>query len=209
MNRKPMLLKKLEMEGSGKVREVIGLIGTRAGMGVTYTAMMLAFYLGNELGRRTALIECNHHKDLDLIQTVYEWSTEKSAYFCFHNISFFKNMSTERIADILGEDYEYIIIDFGSELSESREEFLRCSLKAVVTGRSEWDILKLYSFLDRYETLRSSETWNYLIPQANDKMVTRLVKETRHRIWAVPFTQEPTRLNSNTKQFFKELLRLA
>jgi hypothetical protein len=33
MKRKPMLLRKLAMESSGKVREVIGLIGSRAGTG--------------------------------------------------------------------------------------------------------------------------------------------------------------------------------
>ncbi len=208
MNRKPILLRKLAMDGGSKVREVIGLIGSRAGSGVTYTGMMLAFYLGNELGRKTAFIECSGHRDFDLIQKSYEWSCEESATFRFRNITYYKNMSTEVIADILGEDYEYVIIDFGYDFSDNREEFLRCSLKAVIAGRSEWDIIKLFSFISRHVTIRGSDTWHYLIPQADDRMITRLKKETHRKIWAIPFTEDPTRPNRSTKQFIKELLRL-
>ncbi len=208
MHRKPMLLRKLTMEGKVQVHEVIGLIGTRAGTGVTYTALILAFYLGNELGKKTAFIECSNHGDLDLIQKAYEWSCENSAFFCFRNITFYKNMSSKRIADILAENFEYVIIDFGCELSDNLEEFRRCTLKAVVAGRSEWDILKLFSFISRYGTIRGSDTWYYLIPQADDKMLSRLKKETHCRLRGVPFTEEPTRPNRSTKQFFDELLRL-
>lgn len=209
MRHKPMLLGKLAMEGGGKVREVIGLIGIRAGTGVTYTGMMLSFYLGNELARKTAFVECSSHKDMELMQKVYEWNSEEDETFHFRNITCYKNVNPKRIADILGEDYEYVVIDFGSDLSVNREEFLRCSLKAVVGGRSEWDVLKLLTFISSHETLRCSDTWHYLIPQAADRMVTRLKKETHRRIWAVPYTEEPTRPNRSTKQFFKELLRLA
>ncbi len=208
MRRKPMLLKRLTMEGKAKVHEVIGLVGTRGGVGVTYTGMMLAFYLGNELGIKTAFIECNNHGDLGLIQKAYEWSCENNADFRFRNIPFYKNMSSERIADILGEDYEYVIIDFGCELSANLKEFIRCSMKAVVAGRSEWDILKLFSFFGRYGVIRGSDTWYYLIPQADDKMLKKLKDETHCRIRGIPFTEEPTRPNRSTKQFFEELLRL-
>lgn len=207
MHRKPMLLRKLLMEGRVKVHDVIGLVGTRAGTGVTYTGMMLAFYLGSELGKRTAFIECSNHGDLELIQKAYEWSCEDSECFRFRNITYYKNISIDRIADILGEGFEYAIIDFGHELSGSLEEFIRCSIKLVVAGRSEWDFLKLHSFISRHGTIRGSDTWYYLIPQADDKMLTRLKKETHCRIRGVPFTEEPTRPNHNTRQFLYELLR--
>jgi len=207
MRRKPMLLSKLTGEGKVKIHEVIGLIGTRGGTGVTYTGMMLAFYLGNELGKETAFIECSNHGDLELIQKAYEWSCENSAYFRFRNIVFYKNMSSERIADILGDNYEYVIIDFGCELADNLKEFQRCSMKAVVAGRSEWDILKLFSFISRYGVIHGSDTWYYLIPQADDKTLKRLKSETHCRIRGVPFTEEPSRPNRSTKQFFEELLR--
>ncbi len=209
MKHKPMLFRKMETEGSGRAREIIGLVGTRAGIGVTYTGMLLAFYLGNELGRRTAFVEYCNHKDMELIQRVYEWSDEDGISFHFRNITCYKNVNSKQLADIQGENYEYIIIDFGSDFVDIQEEFLRCSLKAVIAGHSEWDILKLLSFFGSHEMLRCSETWNYLIPLAEDRLVTRLKKETHHRIWAIPYTEEPTRPNRNTKQFCKDLLRLA
>jgi hypothetical protein len=209
MKRKPILLKKLARESRGKFREVIGLIGTHAGTGVTHTGLMLAFYLGEELGRKTAFLECNDHKDMNLIQKAYEWSNEEETSFCFRNITCFKNVLPSRVADILGENYEFVVIDFGTDLKGNREEFLRCSTKAVVGGHSEWDVLKLLWFIKGCETIRGGETWTYLIPQAGEKLVTRLKKETRCRICAVPYVEDPTHSNRSTKQLFKEMLRLA
>lgn len=209
MKRKPILLKKLTRESRGRFREVIGLIGTHAGAGVTHTGLMLAFYLGEELGRKTAFLECNNHRDMSLIQKAYEWSNEEETSFCFRNITCFKNVLPDRVVDILGEDYEYVIIDFGTDLKGNRDEFLRCSMKAVVGGHSEWDVQKLLWFIKSYEILRGGEDWIYLIPQAGERLINRLKKETRCRICAIPYADDPTRPNRSTRQLFKEMLRLA
>ncbi len=209
MKHKPILTRKLAKDGSGGLREVIGLMGSQAGTGVTYTGLMLAFYLSEELGKKTAFLECNNHQDMDLIQKAYEWSSEETASFCFRNLTCYKRISPKQIPDIIGQDFDYIIIDFGTDWLGNREEFLRCSLKAVFAGRSEWGLQKLLSFIRNNELTRGSDTWYYLIPQAEDRMIKRFKKETYYRICAVPYTDEPTRPNRSTRQFFKELLRLA
>ena len=203
MNRKPVLFEKITKMRQGSGREVIGLIGTHHGVGVTYTGLLLAFYMGEELGRKTAFLECNTHGDMDLIQNAYEWSREGDNSFSFHMISCYKGVSPERIAETLKDDYECIIMDFGIDFIPVRNEFLRCGTKIIVGGRSEWDILKLKKFTDMVNDIRGSDTWLYLIPQANKKTIANIRNHTK--VWAVPVSEEPTMPSFETYRFFREL----
>ena len=202
MKYKPMLLGKVMETRYGRAREVIGLIGTHHGTGVTHTGLMLAFFMGEEIGKKTAFIECNEHHDLQLIQNAYEWGVERDAFFSYHLITCFKGANAKRISDIYGEDYECIIFDFGTDLEANKGEFLRCQTKVVVGGRSEWDLQKLVRFKKASEAIRGSDAWLYFIPQANEKRVLKLSKEIDRKVWAVPVTEEPTLPSHLTNRFF-------
>lgn len=205
MRRKPILFDKVTKEHSGMGREVIGLIGTRHGVGVTYTGLMLAFYMGEELGRKTAYLECNESHDMILIQQAYEWSREEALSVSFHRVTCYREVSPERIAPIFGENYDCIICDFGIDLVKNREEFLRCGTKIVVGGRSEWDILKLAHFTDKVKTIGGSDAWLYFIPQADDRTVTRIRKEVVQKVWSVPTVEKPTVPSNLINRFFGKI----
>jgi hypothetical protein len=207
MKHKPILLKKLSGKNLGKGREVIGLIGTHHGVGVTHTALMLAFYMGEELGKKTALIECNRHQDMSLCRDVYEWGREESNSFTFHLITCYPEVGSNHIAQLFGEDYDCFILDFGTDLNTNKEEFLRCGIKIVVGGRSEWDRPKLLQFVKASETMRGSDAWLYFIPQANDKIILKVRREVERNVFSVPVNQEPTLPSRITNRFFGELFR--
>ena len=207
MKRKAILLNKLAKKHLGTGREVIGLIGTHHGVGVTYTGLMLAFYMGEELGKKTALLECNEHQDMRLIQNSYEWSKEEENSFSFHQITCHKEVSPSRISELYGEDFECIILDFGTDLAANREEFLRCSTKIIIGGRSEWDQKKLIEFARASETTRGSETWLYFIPQANENTIKKIKSEVNRKVCPVPIIKEPTIPSHNSNHFFNDLFR--
>jgi hypothetical protein len=202
-----MLFNKIATGHKGRGREVIGLIGTHHGVGVTYTGLMLAFYMGEETGKKTAYLECNQHHDMRLLQSVYEWSHEEEYFFSFHQITCYREVSQKRISEIFGEDYECLILDFGIDFTSNKEEFLRCSTKIVVGGRSEWDLLKLLRFTKASENIRGSDAWLYFIPQANDKIATKISKEVKRKVWPVPEIVEPTLPSHNSNRFFSKIFR--
>jgi hypothetical protein len=208
MKHKPILLSKLSKDRRGGFREVIGLIGTHHGVGVTHTGLLLAFYFGEELGKKTALIECNGHRDMQLIEQAYEWSNEEDNTFSFHQITCYKEVRSGQMPQILGEDYEYVILDFGTDLATNREELLRCSTKIVVGGRSEWDILKLKEFIRNTEVIRGSEHWICYLVRAKDQTVQKVKKDLKQRIWALPNIEDPTRISSNVRLFLKQCFSL-
>lgn len=206
MKRNPILFRKLTQEGKVRFREVIGLIGTHRGAGVTYTGLMLAFYYGEELGRKTAFLECNQHHDMSLIQKVYDWSGEEENGFSYQRITCYREARSSRITQILGEDYESIILDFGTDLLANKDEWLRCTTKIVISGQSEWDILKLKEFVRNTQQIQGSEHWLYFLPLGRKRTIDALKKEIKRRVWAVPDIKEPTRPDSNAKQFIKQSL---
>ncbi len=197
-----MLLKKLAKTRPGLERDVIGLIGTHHGVGVTHTGLMLAFYMGEELGKKTAFLECNRHHDMALIQKAYEWSREDERSCSFHMISCYKEVNKTHITEILGENYECVIMDFGIDLASNKEEFLRCSTKIVVSGRSLWDTQKLSQFSEAVIGIRGSDSWLYFIPQANNKTALEISNEVERKVFAVPANEEPTLPSYQTNQFF-------
>jgi hypothetical protein len=205
MKRKPMLLDKILAKSNGRGREVIGLIGTHHGVGVTHTALMLAFYMGEELGKKTALLECNKHHDMCLIEKAYEWNREEASFFAFHKIAFYSEVSQNHIIELFGENFDCFILDFGTDLIGNKEEFLRCGTKIVVGGRSEWDKQKLYRFVTDTKIIHGSESWLYFIPQADGKTITNYKKEIDRKTYAVPINQEPTRLSYHLNHFFSTL----
>ncbi|HKL79741.1 MAG TPA: hypothetical protein VJ888_04815 [Mobilitalea sp.] len=206
MKKKPILLSKVLANRKSITRKVIGLIGAHQGAGVTYTGIMLAFYMAEEMGRKTALLECNNSHDLDLFENAYEWSSEDTSTYSFGGITCFKSVSDYQIAEILSENYDCIILDFGSDLMRNREEFLRCTTKLVIGGHAWWNRQKTIRFIGTIKSIRGNDTWHYLIPFAGRRELSSMKKELGRPFNAVPYETDPTRLSKETINLFHRLV---
>lgn len=208
MKNESILLKRLSRDHRGSHREVIGLIGTHHGVGVTHTGLLLAFYYGEELGKKTALLECNQHRDMRLIQNAYEWNENDAMSFSFHRITCYPEVKANQITQILGEDYDVIILDFGIDLTSNQEELLRCTIKIIIGGSSVWDTMKLKDFISKTKELHGSEHWLYFLPRCGERTTDVLRREVRRKILSVPEVEEPTRPDYKVRQFFKQLFTI-
>ncbi len=202
----PILLKKLARGGRSVTAETIGIIGVHQGAGVTYTGLMLAFYLGEEMGQRTAYLECNKHQDMSLIEQAYEWQREEEDYFTYGRISCYKNVAAKKIPEILSEGYEYVVMDFGTDYAASREEFLRCTRKLVLCSSSEWNLGKLLQFVRNHKEEKGNENWHYLLPFARPSLTVRVKTLIKRRVLAVPLMEEPTRPTRSLGIFLRNIL---
>jgi hypothetical protein len=205
LKRKPMLLSNLKAGCMRSKREVIGLVGSHHGAGVTYTGLMLAFFMGEERGKKTAFLECNNHLDMKLIEEAYIWTKSERLSFSFQQITCFREVSPEYTPEVFGEDYECLILDFGIDLEKNRDEFLRCNTKIVVGGRSEWDLRKLKNFMESSQAFNGSGAWLYFIPQATEKRAIQISKQTGHKVWPVPVSEDPAAPSRSVNRFFGAL----
>ncbi len=203
MMRKPMLYHNIPRNSH---REVIGLIGVHPGAGVTYTGLLLAFYLGEELGRKTAYLECNGHHDFSRLQQAYRWNREDDFSFHFGNNSFHKDVTADKIPFLLGEDYEYILLDFGYALDTSIGEFNRCSRKLVIGGWADWNLSKLSGFIRAAQSIRGYDAWTYLLPYAGERAIRSIQQEFDGRFYSIPMETDPLKPSKETKRLFRRLL---
>lgn len=203
MKTKAILFNKLAHQAGRKTRKIIGLVGTHHGTGVTHTGLLLAFYLGEELGKRTALLECNGHGDMGLIREAYQWNSEAEEGFAYHRISCYQEVVPGQLVRLLGGDYEYVLLDFGTDLMKNREELLRCSIRIAVGGPSAWDLQKLGCFMESLDDIGGRDSWLYFIPRGRKEMIQKLQKKMKQRIWEVPESPDPTRISRDVKLFME------
>jgi hypothetical protein len=202
MKHKALQLYEKDVLHHGTGREVIGLIGTHHGVGVTYTGLMLAFYMGEEKGKTTAYLECNNHQDMRLLQNSYEWSREERDFFSYHRVTCYPKVNRNQIADIFCEDYDCVIMDFGTDYNNNKEEFLRCSTKIVVSGRSVWDVQKLNDFVEKIQSQLGSDDWFYFIPMASNKLIQNVKSKINRKVFSVPNIEVPVIPSKQINQFF-------
>ncbi|MDF2541943.1 MAG: hypothetical protein K0S47_1661 [Herbinix sp.] len=206
MKKKPMLMKKVLDYKPLFSREIVGLIGTHRGAGVTHTGLMLAIYMGEELQKRTALLEVNDHYDMEVIEQSYEWDNFEDESFSYQNITCYKKVTLDQVPDLLNEPFDCFILDFGTDFSTCRKEFLRCTKKLVIGSQAEWNQWKLLRFHDSVKGIKGSDTWIYLIPYATDKTIKNLTHEFNRRIYTLPFEINPINYSNETVRLFYELL---
>lgn len=203
-----MLWRRITGRKKNKKKLVIGLMGAHPGAGVTHIGLLLAFYLSEQFGEETAFIECNSHRDMKSLEEIYEWSCKESNTFSFSNINFFKEVNPERIPEILCDDYENIIIDFGSDFIMNREEFLRCEKKIIIGGLAPWNQKKVTDFWDMVRKVKGNENWICLIPHADPKTLKRMQYELKRDVFSVPYNPDPIKPIKDTCRFFNELLQV-
>lgn len=206
MKKKPILFDRV-IGRRHSIRQVIGLMGVHHGAGVTHTGLLLAFYLGEELGKRTAFLECNCHHDLALVQKAYEWSREEADTFTFHKITFYKDVIPARLPELLNEEYECLILDFGTDFTSNRNEFLRCETKIIMAGSAPWEQEKLSDFLHSIQSIRGSESWHFLTVHAQRRDLLRLNKRTERNIYSIPYNPNPMMPSKYTCQLFDYLFK--
>ncbi|CUH91717.1 hypothetical protein [Herbinix luporum] len=203
--KKPILLNKLQINKSYEAIRTIGLLGVNRGVGVTYTGMLLAYYYATEKGFKTAYLECNNHMDFQRLQEAYEWSREDEKSFSLDNITYFKQVTKKQLVDILSEDYECYILDFGTDFISSKEEFIRCDKKVIIGDNGVWNLSKMLAFLKSLDNIKGSKSWIYMIPFADRRVLMGMKDETDRFFFKIPFESDFTNLSKESFTLFHKL----
>ena len=208
MQRTPILMKKLARERSqGKL--VIGLIGTHSGAGVTHLGLMLAHYFSEYQGQKTAYIECGHHNELDFLQQAFFDPAEDSynrETFRLRRITFHKNRSLQGIPEIVGDQYDCVILDLGTDMAKHKSEFLRCDKKVVIGSLAIWKQHGFEKFINNYGHIKNSEQWIYVSPFTTDRSLKEAVKKLNKNIYGIPYEPDPFLLSEELIRFFQRIL---
>lgn len=200
-----MLYSKLSVNASHQGRRIIGLIGINRGVGVTYTGMLLAYYFSSEKRNKTAYLECNSHLDFARLQEAYEWSNEDERTFTLDRTTYYKQVAKNQIPEILNDDYDCYILDFGTDYTSFMKEFIRCGNKIIIGDSAIWNQSRMITFLKSIENNKGSKNWTYMIPYADKRLVLGMANETDRCFIGIPFEPDPTSLSKETHRLFHKL----
>lgn len=151
--------KKTRKASQGK--QVIGVIGTHPGAGATYISLLLVSYLAGRTGKRVAYVEYNRHGDCVRIQQAGSGTPSVYGRRTGH-VVFLPDVGAGELVRCLNDAYDYYVIDFGWELEECREEYLRCTEKLVVTQLVDWKLDDWKRFRTQIKGIFRQESWHYL-----------------------------------------------
>lgn len=208
MKKNPILLRNI-ISGSVKTeKKVIGLIGTHKGAGVTHTSIMLASYLSKSKSYKVAYLEmCDEDDIKHLLYAWDDWDEPlEERQFCIYNTTYYRNVREPELIRILNEEYEYFILDFGTDFNKNKSEFLRCDLKLVIGSLTEWKRQKLFQFIENKKELPGFSNWKYLMVfgQMNDMRIAS--NELHIKLKSLGFEPDPFLISSKTKELFRKLI---
>lgn len=210
VKRQPILMKRIRKEyKQGKL--IIGITGTHQNVGVTHLGLMLATYLSEWLGHRTAYVEVRDRQpsslDINSLKSYFygeEESIEEESY-TVHRVTFYPQRNSKNLVDIMNDSYQCLILDLGSDW-KNINEFLRCDIKIVVSNLAVWKKHKFKNFLSVSEELKTSDTWIYAIPFAAEKQVKAAGREFGKSMYGVPYEPDPFLLSQNMIHFFRKFI---
>ncbi|MDF2587298.1 MAG: hypothetical protein K0S41_1139 [Anaerocolumna sp.] len=208
MLKTPILKRNLIYETyQGKL--IIGVMGTHKGVGVTHSCILLANYLGRCLGKKTALIECYPQNDFKFIEDELvsnDNNMKESKSFELHKVTYYKSIKSREISEIIGDDYDCVVLDLGCDLINGKYEFLRCDKKLVISSMIPWKLHELDKFVMNNEHIKNSYQWIYLIPFGSKKDINIIKKDFNLKVNQIPCEPDPFIISSSVIQLFQTVI---
>lgn len=155
---------------------VVGIWGVHSGAGVTTMTVALANYIAGFLGKRVAVFECGNKFEFAKIYESINGQKEQKikGSFSYENVTYYMNGSTN-IQKLLGEEFDMIIVDFGTGVSVPNE-FMRCHHKIVISSMEPWYCGRYQEFCERLSEIQGSDIWLHII--GSDTKDIKRIKST-------------------------------
>jgi len=180
----------------------IGIIGTSPCVGVTHTSILLAKFLSNK--NKVSIIEMNESNALKYISPI----EENQVYFKYKRIHFFPKVDYYQFLYQYKEQFNYVILDFGSYTNLVEfDEFLRCDVRLVIGHGIDWKIKEVKEFYESTQQYDPNHNWIYLIPFLEKKYCRELNQIIKNKFYTLPFNMNPFSPTQEIKNIFEKIIR--
>lgn len=184
----------------------IGIIGTCDGAGVTHMVLMIAVYLAFVKGYRIAIVEMNDSGNLRQAEIIRS-SLDRAGYKYYKKkISILSKPEMNDISQLISDNYDYVIFDYGSDYGTNNKLFLLNNIKIVIGSLSWWKLQFYVSFFAKTENENSRRKWMFLGNNVYRKAKKYLEHTFKISIETIPYEPNPFELSQNTLLFLTKLM---
>lgn len=184
------------------VLKKIALTGTRAGVGVTHTGILLAEFLKEQTGLNVAFAEQNQHGDVERLENAVYGCTRGS--FTFRGIDYYSFRESERAFN--EKRYHYLILDFGVQKKKNQEAIKQCSEKIVAGTVSLWEQQAYLQAIEYFRAGGMEEREKYVVTLGEKRVLSKMEKMLRQKIYFLGYQPLGTVLSRQAEEFFRTLV---
>ncbi len=199
------MTKKQKIKKDGYNQKVIGIVSGKRGEGVTTMAVSMAAYLSGVFRAKVALVEHNKNNDFSQIARAYYGETRDDEEFPLYKVDYYSHASSQKVSEILNRNYEYVVIDFGSDYQGSINEFMRCSKKIVMGSFCMWrygEYLELCKFI---ETIEGAESWLHVL-NGDSKYINAIERKKKIKAVKRLNIDDPYVVGSTEIEYFDKII---
>ncbi len=198
-------MKKLDIIKKDSASTTIGVLGTAHGAGVTHLSLMLAVFMALVMGKSVALADMSGTDCLRQAGIMLKNNFRRKSKI-FKMISIYGQADASLLSELMSENFEYIIVDFGADYQKNYGQFLMCKVKLIVGNLSLWKIHYYVEFMAMTSTVKGMDKWIYISPYPDPDSEKYFRKNFGKEILPVPCTPDPLHLGADSMDFLQELV---
>lgn len=183
---------------------LIGIGGTGEHVGCTHFAIMMLNYLAGFRRRKAALLEWNRSGDFEKIEIVCTGKSRVQKPYRVLEADYYKAAGPKELAEVLKQQYNDILIDFGRLDEVQLAEFLRCEKQFVIGSFSEWQESGFREFVRQNGTGKTS--WSYLAVFGSEETRKEFMRRPGIFTRRIPFSADAFSVTKECGQFFDKLI---
>ena len=199
--------KKNEIESSFASSRTIAVAGSQHRIGTTTQALQIVKHLILE-GHTACYIQLNSS---DYVQKVGEFYTdailnEDTGLVTYQNLEMYYKQ--ERIADILAENYDYYIYDFGciSDKEFTLVQFLEKDTRIAVCGSKANELPYIQSVLELINTSTAEYIFSFT-GEADRKDISELMEDKQKHTFFSGYIPDPFSYNPSSKEIYSAIIK--
>lgn len=177
----------------------IALVGVKRGSGTTHIGMLLADYLRQQQGARTAYLECNKTGTFSKLQECFYGY--KREYFRIYGVDYYWCNPEQQVEELFCQKYDYFILDFGIEIKNNEEKIKSCEERLFIGNLERWEQKDYIFFCRQYEEYNGILVCNL----GRKDIIDNVGRILRKKIYAIGYQPIDKPLEKNIEQFFYSL----
>ena len=203
MNGKVKKVWKLLRTGKKPVsREVIGIIGTGRGVGVTHFTVMTAGYLGGVLRKKCAVLEWNSHGDFRNMRKLCGKERAQAGCYQILEADYYEQAGIDTLLLCKKSGYQAVIVDYGAVKEGNLEELLRCDRQFVLGSLSEWQMEAFLEFEGKGK--KAEKGWKTLVSFGSEEARRNAEKRLKIPISRIPVSVDAFAVTGEVIGFYQQ-----
>jgi hypothetical protein len=183
---------------------IIGLLGTGPKVGVTHLCILMANYFCSGCGKKTSVLEWNHHGDFARFGSVCTGMGQKEDFYQIQGVTYYPEADERKLAQCLKDECENIIIDFGVMRGQEPAELLRCHKAFLVVSFSEWQE-GAFGNQNVWKERAIQNSWQCLAAFGSEESRIQWNKRYRPTVLRIPLSVDAFTLTKELMDWMKRL----